>query len=80
MVEKGGIKMKRLLMDIICCPVCKGDLELKVAKEENDEIMEGGLYCKKCEFEYPIEDSIPNLLPPELMKAYDEALKKEKKK
>ena len=56
--------MKRDLMDILVCPVCKGELELKVAKEENDEIVEGALYCKECDETYPIEDSIPNLLPP----------------
>lgn len=72
--------MKRLLMDIICCPVCKGELELKVEKEENEEILEGQLYCKKCDYNYPIEDSIPNLLPPELMEKYNKIVKKEKKK
>ncbi len=56
--------MKRELMDILVCPVCKGGLELKVTKEENDEIVEGTLYCKECDETYPIEDSIPNLLPP----------------
>lgn len=54
--------MKRDLMEIICCPVCKGDLELVVEKE-NEEIEEGKLICHKCNVIYPIEDSIPNLLP-----------------
>ncbi len=54
--------MKRDLMEILCCPVCKGDLELVVDKEE-EEIIEGKLICKKCNVNYPIEDSIPNLLP-----------------
>ncbi len=57
--------MKRELMDILCCPVCKGDLELVVAREE-DEILEGGLICHHCDFTYEIEDGIPNLLPPEI--------------
>ncbi len=55
--------MKRETLDIICCPVCKGDLELKVEKEENGEIVKGKLICKKCEVTYEIEDGIPNLLP-----------------
>jgi uncharacterized protein YbaR (Trm112 family) len=59
-------KMKKDLMGILCCPVCKGDLELKVEKEEGDEVIEGSLRCKECEFDYPITDSIPNLLPPEM--------------
>lgn len=59
-------KMKRQMMDIICCPVCKGDLALKVGKEDSVEILEGFLTCKKCKFDYPIHDGIPNLLPPNL--------------
>ncbi len=57
--------MKRDLMDILACPMCKGDLELKV-EEEKDEIITGTLYCAKCDESYPIEDGIPNLLPPDL--------------
>ncbi|UCD93279.1 MAG: methytransferase partner Trm112 [Methanobacteriota archaeon] len=57
--------MKRSLMEIICCPVCKTDLELKVDNEEGEEIIEGTLTCVKCSHPYPIEDGIPNLLPPE---------------
>ena len=57
--------MKRDLMDILACPVCKGGLELRVSREDGDEIVEGTLYCKACDHSYPIEDSIPNLLPPD---------------
>ena len=59
--------MKPELMEILACPVCKGELALKVSKQDADgEIVEGGLYCTKCDETYPIEDSIPNLLPPSL--------------
>jgi uncharacterized protein YbaR (Trm112 family) len=57
--------MKKELMQILACPVCKGDLELKVDKKEGEEIVEGSLYCSKCNYSYPIVDTIPNLLPPE---------------
>lgn len=54
-------------MDILACPMCKGDLELSIEEEDaRGEILEGSLYCKKCDERYPIEDGIPNLLPPEL--------------
>lgn len=56
-------------MDILCCPVHKTDLELKVAKEEEGDILTGSLRCAQCAFDYPIEDGIPNLLPPEMQKA-----------
>ena len=58
--------MRPDLMEILACPVCKGDLTLKVTREEEGEIVEGSLHCKSCDETYPIEDSIPNLLPPGL--------------
>jgi len=66
--------MKRDLLDILRCPECKGELDLSMAGGEKmnsqdedipEEIEEGTLHCKKCDIEYPIEDGIPNMLPPE---------------
>jgi uncharacterized protein YbaR (Trm112 family) len=57
--------MKKELMQILACPVCKGDLELRVDEEEREEIVTGSLYCPKCNYSYPIRETIPNLLPPE---------------
>jgi len=56
--------MKRDLMEILCCPVCRGDLELRVS-QERDEIIEGSLHCKACGVAYEIKEGIPNLLPPD---------------
>ena len=55
--------MRRGLMDILCCPVCKGNLVLEVKSEDEKEIIEGGLLCAACGVNYPIRDGIPNLLP-----------------
>ena len=55
--------MKKDLMDILACPVCKGELKLSV-EENEQEIVSGSLYCPQCDVHYPIVDSIPNLLPP----------------
>jgi len=57
--------MKKELMKILACPVCKEDLQLKVDEEKGEEIITGSLYCPKCNYSYPIIDTIPNLLPPE---------------
>lgn len=57
--------MKREMMDILVCPVCKGKLELSVEVENEKEIVSGSLYCPRCNENYPIVDTIPNLLPPE---------------
>jgi len=57
--------MKRELVDILVCPVCRGKLELSVEEESEKEVVTGSLYCTKCNEHYPIVDAIPNLLPPD---------------
>ena len=55
--------MRRSLMDILCCPVCKGNLALDIKNENEKEILEGELLCSTCDVIYPIHEGIPNLLP-----------------
>ncbi len=64
--------MKKSLLDILRCPECKGELTLTSTnldespdEDTSQEIEEGTLLCKKCDIEYPIENGIPNMLPPE---------------
>ena len=54
------------LMDILACPVDHGTLALAIDEQDGDDIVAGKLTCAVCGEVYPIEDSIPNLLPPEL--------------
>ncbi len=61
--------MRRELMDVLVCPMCKGELKLIIKKEKESEIISGSLHCVRCNDTYPIEDSIPNLLPKELRQA-----------
>ena len=58
--------MKKDLMEILACPVCRSPLELQVAAEEADEVITGSLTCRRCDETYPIDDAIPNLLPPDM--------------
>ena len=58
--------VKHELMEILCCPMCKGDLVLTIDEEDDKEIIKGSLFCSKCNEHYPIEDGIPNMLPPDL--------------
>ena len=57
--------MKKELMDILVCPVCKGPLTLDITSEEDGEVVSGTLTCAECEHTYNIEDRVPDLLPPE---------------
>ncbi|MDK2916356.1 MAG: uncharacterized protein PWR25_913 [Euryarchaeota archaeon] len=55
--------MRKSLMEILCCPVCKGELELTVTEESGEEVLEGTLRCAACGVDYPISEGIPDLLP-----------------
>ena len=57
--------MKADLLEILCCPVCRRELTLAVAQTEGDEIVRGTLTCRGCGAVYPIDDGIPDLLPPD---------------
>lgn len=58
--------MRKDLVQIVCCPVHKTSLKLTVEKaDDHGDILEGTLRCATCRFDYPIEQGIPNLLPPE---------------
>jgi uncharacterized protein YbaR (Trm112 family) len=58
--------MKMGLMQILVCPRCKKEMKLAVTARDGDEVISGRLDCPACKQSYPIEDGIPNLLPPEL--------------
>jgi len=53
-------------MEILACPMCKSSLELEIIEEDENEIVTGTLKCTHCSENYPITETIPNLLPPDL--------------
>ncbi len=55
--------MKRWVLDIICCPECRGNFILSETKGNDTEISDGTLTCSKCKRTYPITDGIAELLP-----------------
>ena len=58
--------MRKDLLNLLVCPTCKGTLALEVKAEDGGEIVAGSLCCQECGESYPIQDSIPNLLPSNL--------------
>ncbi len=42
------------LLEILCCPKCKGDIQLNDTQD--------GLICGVCKLLYPIRDDIPIML------------------
>lgn len=56
--------MRDDLLELVCCPDCRGDLGLQDARRDAaNEVMEGRLVCASCGHAFPIADGIPNLLP-----------------
>ncbi len=52
-------------MEILRCPVCRGELSLVTRRTDRGEVVEGTLTCAHCKVDYPIHDGIPDLLPPD---------------
>ena len=50
--------LKKELLEILCCPKCKGDLDYKA--EQNK------LVCKVCSRVYEVKDDIPIMLVDDL--------------
>lgn len=64
--------MRRDLVDILACPICKQPLTLTATREESGEVIDGALHCTVCGESYPIAEGIPNLLPPALRRAMEQ--------
>lgn len=61
-----GKSMKKRLLDILACPICKHHpLDLRVFREDK-EIEEGMLLCSECGRWYPIIETIPHMLPDDM--------------
>lgn len=57
--------MQNKLLNWICCPLCKSELNLENPSVQNNEIYSGELSCNKCNIKFPIVNGIPYLLDPE---------------
>ena len=58
--------MKVDVLEILACPMCKASLKLETTSKDGLDVIEGALICDSCTEKYPIEEGIPNLLPPDL--------------
>lgn len=58
--------MKRQLIDILACPVCKGKVIIKREKQE--------VICRFDKLAFPIRDDIPVMIPSEARQITSEEL------
>jgi len=54
--------MKRDLIDLLCCPDCKGDLILRDDTPSMPQVETGALVCGKCIVSYPIVRGVPRFV------------------
>ena len=57
--------MKRMLLEWLACPKCRGVLDLRAQHEKETEVEEGSLHCQKCAATYSIIRGLPRFVPPE---------------
>lgn len=54
--------MKESLLQMLCCPECRGDLRLERAEWVKGEVKAGSLTCAQCSQAYPIRNYIPRFV------------------
>jgi len=58
--------MDSRLLEILVCPICKGNLDYRKEQQE--------LVCRPCKLAYPIRDGIPVMLEDEARSVADDEL------
>ena len=53
--------MKQSTVQMLCCPLCKGELELQIETKSNENIAEGSMVCHDCKNKYLIHNGIPRM-------------------
>jgi len=56
--------MKRLTLEVLCCPNCQGELSLRDEKNTG-MVNEGDLFCARCERSFLIRNGIAHFIYPE---------------
>jgi SAM-dependent methyltransferase/uncharacterized protein YbaR (Trm112 family) len=51
--------MKRLALEFLACPACRGELALQSQAVEGAEVITGALRCDACAVDYPIVRGVP---------------------
>jgi ubiquinone/menaquinone biosynthesis C-methylase UbiE/uncharacterized protein YbaR (Trm112 family) len=59
--ERKDGSMREALISILCCPVCRGSLTIRMDDVTGSGGPEGTLRCEKCQVEYSIHKGLPRL-------------------
>jgi SAM-dependent methyltransferase len=53
--------MRTSLTEWLCCPDCRGALDLSVTERDRDHVMSGSLVCQDCTAAFPITAGVPRM-------------------
>lgn len=53
--------MKRSILELLCCPDCHAELQLRDERGDGT-VIEGRLFCSRCGRGFPIREGIPNFI------------------
>jgi ubiquinone/menaquinone biosynthesis C-methylase UbiE/uncharacterized protein YbaR (Trm112 family) len=70
------IAMRHDSVELLCCPVCFGELTLQEPQVEDGIIWQGSLYCEKDDRTYPIQSGIPQFIAPQELLGLDRKYEK----
>ena len=56
------MKLQKELLDLLCCPQCKGEVVWQDASLANPE---GAFCCAACQLAYPVKQGLPRFLQDE---------------
>src|SRR5262249_27121164 len=59
--------MKESLLQYLICPACAGEISLKSARREDQEVISGELECRDCHALYLIKRGLPRFADTESM-------------
>ena len=54
--------MNTAILEYLICPLCNGELSLKITKKTKNEVIEGKFSCKNCKETFPIKNGIPRFV------------------
>ena len=64
--------MREEALEVLCCPLCHGALELEAEESRGSNILSGYLTCRACKRAYRVRNGVPDLLPREVLRGRDE--------
>jgi uncharacterized protein YbaR (Trm112 family) len=62
--------VKPNLLPLMCCPQCRGDLQLTGINGSNEPLLNGRLACQRCHATFSIESGLPVMLTKETLQTY----------